>query len=226
MNFDIVNALLTGFFLAFMVGPVFFVLLETSATKGIKEAIIFDLGVILADIIFITISFFGSYTLLNKIKDDPRLFFAGGMLLFIFGLVSFIKERKRRIVLDPKLVIVEKTNLGGLFLKGFLLNFINIGVLGFWLALVVVISANVGMNAQRIFLYFATILIGYFITDIGKIMLAKQLKNKLTPAVITKIRKIMGIILMVIGLAVASKGFIPQKTLDQIKIKVENVIDK
>jgi len=98
--------------------------------------------------------------------------------------------------------------------------------LGFWLALVVVISANVGMNAQRIFLYFATILIGYFITDIGKIMLAKQLKNKLTPAVITKIRKIMGIILMVIGLAVASKGFIPQKTLDQIKIKVENVIDK
>jgi threonine/homoserine/homoserine lactone efflux protein len=224
MNFDIVNALLTGFFLAFMVGPVFFVLLETSATKGIKEAIIFDLGVILADIIFITISFFGSYTLLNKIKDDPKLFFAGGMLLFIFGLVSFIKERKRRIVLDPKLVIIEKTNLGGLFLKGFLLNFINIGVLGFWLALVVVISANVGMNAQRIFLYFATILIGYFITDIGKIMLAKQLKNKLTPAVITKIRKIMGIILMVIGLAVAFKGFIPQKTLDKIKIKVERVL--
>jgi len=226
MNFDIVNALLTGFFLAFMVGPVFFVLLETSATKGIKEAIIFDLGVILADVIFITISFFGSYTILNKIKDDPRLFFAGGMLFLIFGLVSFIKEKKRRIVLDPKLVIVEKTNFGGLFLKGFLLNFINIGVLGFWLALVVVISTNVGMNAQRVFLYFATILIGYFITDLGKIILAKQLKNKMTPAVITKIRKIMGIILMVIGLAVASKGLIPQNTLDQIKTKVENVIDK
>ena len=226
MNFDIVNALLTGFFLAFMVGPVFFVLLETSATKGIKEAIIFDLGVILADAIFITISFFGSFTLLNKIKDDPRLFFAGGILLFIFGLVSFIKEKMRRIVLDPKLVIVEKTNLGGLFLKGFLLNFINIGVLGFWLALVVVISTNVGMNSQRVFLYFATILIGYFITDLGKIVLAKQLKSKLTPAVITKIRKVMGIILMVIGLAVASKGLIPKSTMDQIKTSVENVIDK
>lgn len=226
MNFDIVNALLTGFFLAFMVGPVFFVLLETSATKGIKAAIIFDLGVILADVIFITISFFGSYTILNKIKDDPRLFFIGGMLLFIFGLVSFIKEKKRRIVLDPKLVVVEKTNLGGLFLKGFLLNFINIGVLGFWLALVVVISANVGMNAKRVFLYFATILIGYFITDLGKIVLAKQLKNKMTPAVITKIRKIMGIILMIIGLAVASKGFIPQNTLNKIQTNVEKVLNK
>ena len=223
MNFDIINALLTGFFLAFMVGPVFFVLLETSATKGIKAAIIFDLGVILADIIFITISFFGSYTILNKIKDDPRLFFAGGMLLFIFGLVTFIKE-KRRIVLDPKLVVVEKTNLGGLFLKGFLLNFINIGVLGFWLALVVVIGTNVGMNAQRVFLYFATILIGYFITDLGKIALAKQLKNKMTPAVITKIRKVMGIILMVIGLAVASKGLIPKNTMDKIQTRVERVM--
>jgi len=224
MNFDIINALLTGFFLAFMVGPVFFVLIETSATKGIKEAIIFDLGVILADIIFITISFYGSYTILNKIKDDPRLFFAGGILLFIFGLVTFIKEKQKKIILDPKLVVVEKTNLGGLFLKGFLLNFINIGVLGFWLALVVVISTNVGMNSQRIFIYFATILIGYFITDLGKIFLAKQLKNKMTPAVTTKIRKIMGVILMVIGLAIASKVFLPKTTMDKINNRVEKVI--
>jgi len=221
---DIINALLTGFFLAFMVGPVFFVLLETSATKGIKEAIIFDLGVILADALFIILSFYGSYSILNKIKDDPRLFFAGGILLFTYGLITFIKEKRRKIVLDPKLVVVEKTNLGGLFLKGFLLNFINVGVLGFWLALVVVISTNVGMNSQRIFIYFTTIIIGYFITDLGKIVLAKQLKSKMTPAVITKIRKIMGVILMIIGLTIASKGLIPKKTMNKIQTRVENVM--
>ena len=226
MNFDIINALLTGFFLAFMVGPVFFVLLETSATKGIKAGIIFDLGVILADIIFIVISFFGSFNLLNRIKDDPRLFFAGGILLFIFGLITFIKEKQKKIILDPKLVVVEKTNLLNLFVKGFLLNFINVGVLGFWLALVVVIGSNVGMNSERIFWYFTTIIVGYFLTDLGKIALAKQLKNKLTPAVITKIRKIMGITLMVIGLAIASKGFIPKDTMNKIQTRVENVIEK
>lgn len=226
MNFDIINALLTGFFLAFMVGPVFFVLLETSATKGIKAGVIFDLGVILADVIFIIAAFYGSYTLLNKIKDDPRLFFTGGMLLFIYGLITFIKEKKRKIILDPKLVLVEKTNLFGLFIKGFLLNFINIGVLGFWLAIVIVVSTNVGMNSQRIFLYFTTIIIGYFVTDLFKIILAKQLKSKLTPKVIRKIRKIMGIVLMVIGVALASKGLIPEKTMNIIKTKVEFVIDK
>ncbi len=225
MNFDIINALVSGFFLSFMVGPVFFVLLETSATKGIKQAIIFDLGVITADAIFIVLSYYGSYALLNKIKDDPRLFFAGGIILFSYGLITFIKEKRRKIILDPKLVVVEKENFLGLFFKGFLLNFINVGVLGFWLALVIVISSNVGMNGERVFLYFTSILIAYFVTDLGKIVLAKQLKNKLTPPVVTKIRKIMGIILMVIGLAIASKGFIPQQTLDNFKQKAEDVMN-
>lgn len=223
---DIINALLTGFFLSFMIGPVFFVLLETSATRGIKHAIFFDLGVILADIIFITIAYYGSFTLLAKIKDDPRLFFAGGLVLFSYGLITFIKEKRRRIVVDSELVIVEKTNFTGLFLKGFLLNFINVGVLAFWLALVVVVSTNLSMNANRVFWYFTTVLIGYFITDLGKIVVAKQLKNKMTPLVIRRIRKIMGVVLMIIGIAIASKELIPEKTMNKIKEKTEKIIDK
>lgn len=225
MNFDVINALLTGFFLAFMVGPVFFVLLETSATKGIKQAITFDLGVILADVLFITASYYGSKQLLEKIKDDSRMFYVGGTVLFVYGLVTFIKEKRRKLIAS-ELMVEDKSNLVGLFIKGFLLNFINVGVLAFWLALVVVISTNVDMNTNRVFLYFTTILIAYFITDIGKIVLAKQLKNKLTPRVITKIRKIMGIILMVIGIGIASKGFIPEKTINKVKDKVEKVIDR
>ncbi len=114
MNFDIANALLTGFFLAFMVGPVFFVLLEISATKGIKHAIVFDLGVILADVIFITVSYFGSYQILQKIKDDPKIFFIGGLVLVFYGLFLFIKEKRRKLV-DSDLIIKEKSNLISLF---------------------------------------------------------------------------------------------------------------
>lgn len=223
---DIINALLTGFFLSFMIGPVFFVLLETSATRGIKHAIFFNLGVVLADIIFITVSYYGSFTLLNKIKDDPRLFFAGGLILFSYGLITFVKEKRRKIVLDTELVIVEKTNFTGLFFKGFLLNFINVGVLAFWLALVVVVSTNLSMNSNRVFWYFTTVLIGYFITDLGKIIVAKQLKNKMTPLVIKRIRKIMGVVLMLIGIVIASKELIPDKTMKKIKEKTEKVIDK
>jgi threonine/homoserine/homoserine lactone efflux protein len=222
---DLINALLTGFFLSFMIGPVFFVLLETSATRGVKQAIFFDLGVILADVIFITLAYYGSYTILNKIKEDPRLFFAGGILLFGYGLIIFLKEKKRKIILDKELVIVEKINWTGLFLKGFLLNFINVGVLAFWLALVIVISTNLNMNSNRVFWYFTTVLTAYFITDLGKIFLAKRLKNKMTPTVIRRIRKIMGIILMIIGIIIASKKLIPEKVINKIKEKTEKVIE-
>ena len=168
---DIINAIPLGIALAFMIGPVFFVLLETSAIKGFRAAMVFDLGVIVADVIFVLFAYYGSRTLLEKIKDDPRLFILGGGILFIYGLFTFYKRRKP-IITDEELVVVEKTNYLGLFAKGFFLNFINIGVLAFWLGMVVVISPNLGMDDARIFKYFTTIIIAYFLTDLVKILLA------------------------------------------------------
>ena len=71
------------------------------------------------------------------------------------------------------------------------------------------------MNQTAIFSYFGTILIGYFITDLGKIFLAKKLKNKMTPSVIYSVKKIMGIILIVCGVFLMLKGFIPNEKIDE-----------
>ena len=46
-------------------GPVFWVLLETSITKGFKAAVAFDLGVMFADVCFIGICYLGSFQLLE-----------------------------------------------------------------------------------------------------------------------------------------------------------------
>jgi len=222
---DILNAIPIGIGLAFMIGPVFFVLLETSATKGFRAAIIFDLGVIIADIVFIYFAYYGSRTMLEKIKDDPRLFVLGGGILFIYGLLTYYKRRKP-IITDEEIVVVEKNNYMSLFIKGFFLNFINIGVLVFWLGLVVVISPNLEMNDNRIFNYFTTIIVAYFLTDIVKILLAKQLKNKLTPNVIRKIKRGMGIALIIFGIGLASKGFIPKETMEKIDSAIEKKVSK
>jgi len=207
--YDIKNAILFGFFLSFMIGPVFFMLIQTSIVKGARAAIAFDLGVILGDITFIVIAYFGSRHLLEKIKDDPRLFFIGGLILIVYGVITYLDKSGKKEIEES--IDVPANNYFKLILKGFFLNFINIGVLAFWLGLIVVIGPTLDMNPTAIFYYFTIIIASYFITDLGKIVLAKQLKSKMTPLVTYRVKKVMGIILIVFGVYLMLMGFLPKE---------------
>ncbi len=220
--YTVKNAIFFGFFLSFMIGPVFFMLIQTSILKGARAAIVFNTGVILGDVAFIIIAYLGSRHLLEKIKDDPRLFFIGGLILVIYGLITYFdKSNKKEAEEKPLIEIPVSNNYLRLILKGFFLNFINIGVLGFWLGLIVVIGPTLDMNPTHIFWYFTTIITSYFVTDLGKIFLAKKLKSKLTPLVIYKIKKTMGIMLIIFGIFLILKGFIPKE-----KLNLENLLEQ
>ncbi|WKW45998.1 LysE family transporter [Myroides sp. JBRI-B21084] len=191
-----------------MIGPVFFILIETSITKGFKAALTFDIGVIIADICFILIAYFSSFQLINRIKDDPALFLFGGMIMITYGLISFIRLQK----LKKAEIHIEansyKNNYFSLFAKGFLLNFINVGVLGFWLAIIITIGPQLEMHHGKMINFFTFVIGSYLLTDIFKMLLAKQLKNKLTPQNILKVKKISCIVLIVFGAVIMSKSFI------------------
>ena len=209
---DILTAIPLGILLSFLIGPVFFVLLETSAVKGFRAALAFDLGVILADIVFILIAYGSSFRLIMKIKNDPAIFIFGGILMLAYGVISFLKLRKTdREMREVKDVTVEliKKNYGNLFLKGFLLNFINVGVLLFWFLVLITIGPKLGLETSRMITFFVSVLATYLIIDIGKILLAKQLKNKLTPSNILKIKKAISIVLVIFGIAIMSQGWFP-----------------
>jgi len=218
---DVLNAIPLGAMLSFMIGPVFFVLLETSVLKGIRQAVVFDLGVILADIFFITLAYFGSHQILEKIKDEPSLFIFGGIILAVYGLISLLKKKEQIIVEDVNLRIVKKNIYLRLFVKGFFLNFINIGVLAFWIGMIVIIGPDVNMNPVRIFYFFMAVISAYFAVDLIKIFLAKQLQKKLTPHVIIKIKRIIGILLIIFGIALAVKGLFPKRI-----VPINTVIEK
>lgn len=209
--FHIKNAVFIGFFLAFMIGPVFFKLLQTSILKGARYAIAFDLGVILGDITFILLAYFGSRPVLKEIKNDPRLFLLGGVILIIYGLIILLgKPKKEKDDTEVDLKLSTSNDYLKLFINGFFLNFINVGVLAFWLGLIVVIGPALDMNPLYIFWYFTLIIGSYFVTDMVKILLAKQLKHKLTQKVVLQIKKTMGFILIVFGIFMMLKGFIPK----------------
>ena len=211
---DILLAVPLGLLLAFTIGPVFFVLLETAITKGFRAAMAFDIGVVVADALFILFVYFTTNSLLTEIKDDPKLFFTGGLIMMVYGLISFIKLKKDfKKVMDNKenahLVVPEKVNYTALFIKGFLLNFINIGVLGFWLGIIIVFGPKLDMNANRILVFFTSIILVYFGIDLIKILIAKKLKNRLTAFHIYKIKRPISIILLFFGVFLILQAFFP-----------------
>ena len=214
---DLHTAIPLGFFLAFLIGPVFFVLLETAATKGFRAALSFDIGVIIADIIFIMVAYLSSYQLLENLSNQPGLYVFGGAILIVYGLTIYLKKPTRD-ALDPNRAKVKKGGYLQLFIKGFLLNFINIGVLVFWLGILIIIGPTVENDGERLLGFFIGMIGAYFITDLGKIILAKQLKRYLTPRRIFKLKKVLGLVLIVCGLVLVTKGFIPS---DEFNIQQE-----
>ncbi|AWH84423.1 lysine transporter LysE [Flavobacterium album] len=221
---DILSAIPLGFFLSVMPGAVFFVLLETSVIKGFRSAIAFDLGAITSDIIFILIAYFSSYKLLEKIKDEPALFIFGGLIMLTYGLISFFKIRKTSkndFIEEAERDIIKK-NYFSLFAKGFLLNFINIGVLGFWLAIIITWGPQLDLKPSRMFVFFVSVIGTYFLIDIGKIMLAKQLRSKLTMKNITKIKQGISVILMIFGIALLVQGWFPKEMNSTIERLEQN----
>lgn len=208
---DIQAAIPLGFFLSFMIGPVFFVLLETSALRGFRAAISFDLGVIIADIIFLIVAYFSSFQLLENLSNQPGLYVFGGAILLVYGIFIVLKKGVKYKEVKPK---ATKGDYLALFVKGFLLNFINIGVLVFWLGVLIVVGPSLDNEPRRLIVFFSSMIGAYIVTDLFKILLAKQLRKKLTPPRIYKLKKGLGIILIICGIVLIIKGFLPKDKLN------------
>jgi len=200
-----------GFLLAFAVGPVFFTLIETSITKGFRAGLFFDLGAIVADVIFILIAYFSTSKLLERVKGDPGLLVFGGAVLIAYGVISYIRTQRSiyKIVRDHHAIVVKK-KLGSLFLKGFLLNFVNFGVLAGWIGTIIMANA-LTTSENGVFLFLSTVLITFFCTDLLKITLAKKLKNKMTPRFVIKTKKWVSILIVFFGTLLLLQGIFPSR---------------
>ena len=88
---DYIDAVVFGFFLSFSFGPIFFMLLETSITRGIKQAVFMDFGVIASDLVFFSLAYFGGQQNSNG-RKSASTFLLGGVILTAFSITSFINN--------------------------------------------------------------------------------------------------------------------------------------
>lgn len=220
---DILAAIPWGFLLAISIGPGFFVLLETSITKGFKAAFTLDCGIIFSDIIFIFITYFASNQILAQFKDNPNLYIVGGLIMSVYGLISYVQIRKKFVIDEERDIDdIPKNNYLGLFFKGFFLNIINVGILGFWMMVIITQGPRLQMIPFRVLTFFSATLFFYLVIDVAKIILAKQLKHRLTPVNIYKIKRVISFILIIFGVFFLLQGVFPgfkEKVVHEIEEK-------
>ena len=204
---DVLSALPFSVLLIFATGPLFFLILETSISKGIKPAFLIDLGAVFADAIFVIIAFLGTKSLLEDIKDNPNLYIFGGVLLMVYAIISvIITIRKKDQIIENEPLEPRGFHLFTYFIKGFFLNIINIGTFLFWLGLLVSIAPTLELETSRIIIFFSTVMLGYLALGFIKIVLAKQLSKTLTPPVIYKIRISVCVLLIIFGIYFIYQG--------------------
>ena len=208
---EFLPAIPIGIVLAFTIGPVFFTVLETSISKGIKAAVFVDIGVVLSDVMFFIIAFFSTNSLLNSIEENTdSWYFLGGVLLVAYAGVSLIKiiQEKNNPENKEGALIENSPNLLKMVVKGFLLNIINVVVLFYWVGIILYFGPQLEMNESKIYLFFIIIISTYFTIDLGKIYLAQQLKKKLTDIVIKTIKIVVNSFIVICGLFLIFKGIV------------------
>lgn len=212
----ILAAIPLGIGLSFMVGPVFFVLIETSIARGARAAFALDAGAITADIVFVLIAYYGSKEMLADLNNYPGFYLLGGAVIFTFGIHSYYQKVSP---IDFKAVNpkgMRKRDISRLFIKGYLLNILNIGVLLFWVGVMALTGSSFGFDPKVMGVFFGTAFLVLIAMDTIKITLAKEFKKKLTPEKIRLVKRIISVVLMIFGVAIAAKYFVSDESINQL----------
>jgi threonine/homoserine/homoserine lactone efflux protein len=210
----LLKGILTGFILSIMIGPVFFLLLETSIRKGVRAAIAFDIGVLISDLIYIIIAliFYSEVSKITSGEYGHVISIVGGIILVIFGAVTLLKKPKEDKKEADKQLNNQKKDMILLGLKGFLLNFANPGVIFYWIT-VIALGADGKKSAdeaidESTYWYILIIMVTFFSVDLLKIIGAKKLRPFITDSVLTGLNRLIGLIIIGTGVLLMIKGFL------------------
>jgi threonine/homoserine/homoserine lactone efflux protein len=194
---SIVNGILSGLFLALLIGPVFFTIIQTSIEKGFRSGVFVAIGVSLSDAFYITLSYLGIYQIFNNEDVLEYLAYCGGGVLLVFGFYYvFIKNRKMSRVGEE----VRTTSPMRLAAKGFIINGLTPMVLLFWIGTVSFATTEFGYSTPgKAIPYFAAIVVTVFSTDLLKAKLADRLRAVLTQRFIRILNIVLGIVMIIFG---------------------------
>lgn len=208
------NGIVFGIIISFMLGPAFFILLETSIKKGFKAAIFLDLGILLSDAIYLLAAFFVAEKINIWLTTNSFVKYIAGSVFITLGITfvykNLIQIKKTNVAArDVKEIEAVKTNIiiypFQLIIKGLGLNAINPGVLIFWIAASTYATKELNLGDLQLISFFGITLLTMFMVDILKIYFSSRLKKKLNNKVLSIIGMLIGCLMVFFGFAICFK---------------------
>ena len=180
-----------GLMVSVALGPVFFLLIDTSIQRGFKKALGFSLGALSSDIFLVIVLYAGTAKWLIHLIESPYLKFGGGLLFVLFGL-AYILIRSRHPILKRK--------PGPQFLKGLVINTVNPAVPVFWFAVISMVTHEFQGSLFQAILFFSGTFITTGLLNLIKIIVAGKIRKFMNSTKIAILNLITGLVFIGFGL--------------------------
>ncbi len=186
-----------GLLLSALIGPVFFALIQASLTNGFRYAAVLATGILISDLIYVLITFFGIRYIAGFESFQTYLGYAGGLILIGFGISSIFKKKGSRP--NSGGIDLPRVKKRSAFAKGFGINGINPFVLLFWISIASVVQLKKSFTESDYLFYYVGILLTVFCIDLVKAFIAKQLAPLATDRVLIWLNKVVGVVMIGYG---------------------------
>jgi threonine/homoserine/homoserine lactone efflux protein len=196
--------------LIFGFGPALFALIQTSIHRGFWSGVLLAVGIFISDLLLVGLGFLGAVQVFYKPNNQMLFGIIGGVLLIIFGIVTFTRKVHINEDSGKEIENINKPGFHTYLLKGFFINITNPFVWIFWMGVVVGFTANYQGTLLSLVIFFAAALGTIFTFDVLKCFSAYKIKKYLQPHYIIWINRVAGIGLVAFGI------FLIIRTLVQI----------
>lgn len=195
------SGFLAGCVLGFGFGTVFFALIQNSINFGYRKGIDIAVGVVLSDVLIISIILFGSQYIDEIDKYKNVIKYTGGILLIGLGVYQFFPQKptyneKGEIIIKGRFLFIT---------KGFLLNFMNPVNFLAWLAIQTYLKGVDSYTSIQSIYFFSGSILSIFIIEIIISVLANYIGRKLSNRVIKIVNFTSGYIFIILGMILIFK---------------------
>lgn len=186
---------ITGLATAFIIGPVFFMMLTSSLNFGARYGFAVAFGIFISDILCVTLSYFGIAKYINHDQGQFWIALAGAALLIFLG-VKYLFFTKIEI---SDSIDIKVAKWSTFFIRGFLVNFVNPTVFMIWLGIIELGEAKTDTDFM-LFTFLAAVTLGIFSGDLVKVFLAKSIRKFVNAKILKWIYRVSGIVMIAFGI--------------------------